>query len=74
MFFKHNKVAQEFALQLESGAGTIEGRSLWQDAQRRFFRNKAAVVSLFIIGLVILFSIIGSQFAQYSYEEIDWIA
>lgn len=74
MFFKHNKAAQEFALQLESGAGTIEGRSLWQDAQRRFFRNKAAVVSLFIIGLVILFSIIGSQFAQYSYEEIDWIA
>ena len=24
----------------------LEGRSLWQDAKRRFFRNKAAVASL----------------------------
>ncbi len=23
----------------------LEGRSLWQDAKRRFFRNKAAVAS-----------------------------
>ena len=27
----------------------LEGRSLWQDAKRRFFRNKAAVVSLIIL-------------------------
>jgi len=74
MFFKHKQVAQELAQQLESGVGAIEGRSLWQDARRRFMRNKAAVVSLFIIGLIILFSIFGSQFAQYSYEEIDWFA
>ena len=26
----------------------LEGRSLWQDAKRRFFRNKAAVASLII--------------------------
>ncbi len=74
MLFKHKKAAQEFAQQLESGAGLVEGRSLWQDAKRRFFRNKAAVVSLAIIGLIVLFSIFGSQFAQYSYEEIDWFA
>ena len=74
MLFKHKKVAQELAQQLSSSVGTIEGRSLWQDAKRRFLRNKAAVASLFIIGLIILFSIFGSQFAQYSYEEIDWFA
>ena len=27
----------------------LEGRSLWQDAKRRFFRNKAAVASLIIL-------------------------
>jgi oligopeptide transport system permease protein len=74
MLFKYKKVAQELAQQLESGAGIIEGRSLWQDAKRRFLCNKAAVASLFIIGLIVLFSIFGSQFAQYSYEEIDWFA
>jgi len=74
MLIKHKQVAQNLAQQLGSTAGTIEGRSLWQDAKRRFLRNKAAVASLFIIGLIILFSIFGSQFAQYSYEEIDWLA
>lgn len=74
MLIKHKQVAQNLAQQLGSAAGTIEGRSLWQDAKRRFLRNKAAVASLCIIGLIILFSIFGSQFAQYSYEEIDWLA
>ncbi|MDF5410098.1 peptide ABC transporter permease, partial [Vibrio parahaemolyticus] len=27
----------------------IEGRSLWQDARIRFMRNKAAMVSLFLL-------------------------
>ena len=74
MLIKHKQVAQNLAQQLGSAAGTIEGGSLWQDAKRRFLRNKAAVASLCIIGLIILFSIFGSQFAQYSYEEIDWLA
>ncbi|MCV5275087.1 peptide ABC transporter permease, partial [Escherichia coli] len=30
----------------------IEGRSLWQDARIRFMRNKAAMVSLFILVLM----------------------
>ena len=29
----------------------LEGRSLWQDAKRRFFRNKAAVASLIYFGV-----------------------
>ncbi len=33
---------------------TIQGRSLWQDARRRFFRNKAAVASLIILCCIIL--------------------
>lgn len=33
----------------------LEGRSLWQDAKRRFFRNKAAMVSLIMLGVIVLF-------------------
>jgi len=50
----------------------IKGRSLWQDAWARFFRNKAAVVSLIVLGLVVLFTFIGPYFAVWSNEEIDW--
>ncbi len=47
----NNKKNQELAEKLaEQNADLIlEGRSLWQDARRRFFRNKAAVASLIIL-------------------------
>ena len=48
------------------------GRSLWQDARRRFLRNRAAVASLVVLGLVGLFALAGDRFAVWSNEEIDW--
>ena len=53
-------------------AEKIKGRSLWQDAAGRFIRNKAAVTSLAILILIMLFTVIGPYFAQWSHEEIDW--
>ncbi len=53
-------------------AEQIKGRSLWQDAFARFVRNKAAVGSLTVLFLILLFSIIGPYFAVWSNEEIDW--
>jgi oligopeptide transport system permease protein len=50
----------------------LESRSLFQDATRRFFQNKAAVVSLVMIGMVVLLILFGQNFSQYSYEYIDW--
>lgn len=50
----------------------VKGRSLWQDAFARFMRNKAAVVSLIVAGLIVAFTIIGPYFAKWSHEEIDW--
>ncbi|MDE9451226.1 ABC transporter permease subunit [Aliiroseovarius sp. Z3] len=50
----------------------IKGRSLWQDARARFFRNKAAVVSLIILILVSLFALFGGMLTPWSNEEIDW--
>lgn len=53
-------------------AEKIKGRSLWQDAFSRFLRNKAAVTSLAILIAIMLFTVIGPFFAQWSHEEIDW--
>ena len=32
----------------------VKGRSLWDDARRRLFRNKAAVTSMILLGLLVL--------------------
>ena len=53
-------------------AERIKGRSLWQDAFARFMRNKAAIGSLMIVSVILIFTLIGPIFAQWSNEEIDW--
>ena len=53
-------------------AEKVKGRSLWRDALDRFFRNKAATVSLIILSLIVVFTLIGPYFAEWSNEEIDW--
>ena len=50
----------------------VQGRSLWQDARIRFFKNKAAVISLFLLLAILFFSFFGPFLAQWSNEEIDW--
>lgn len=52
----------------------IEGRSLWQDARIRFMRNKAAMVSLFILILMTLAVIFLPMFAQHAFDDTDWYA
>ena len=53
-------------------AEEIQGRSLWYDARIRFFKNKAAVTSLFLLLAILFFSFFGPFLAQWSNEEIDW--
>ena len=48
------------------------GRSLWQDARARFFRNRAAVASLAALGLVAAFAVFGDLVTPWSNEQIDW--
>ncbi len=50
----------------------VKGRSLWSDARRRFFQNKAAVAGLTALTIIVLISFIGPYFAVWSNEEIDW--
>lgn len=53
-------------------AETVKGRSLWRDAWTRFVGNKASVASVIVLGCIVLFTIIGPFFAQWTNEEIDW--
>ena len=54
---------------LESGG---RGRSLWSDALHRFMRNKAAVASVVILLVIVVFTFVGPFVSQWSIERIDW--
>ena len=46
-----------------------ESTTYWQDARKRFMKNKVALASLFIILLIALFAIIGPLISPYTYEQ-----
>ncbi|MGM3160631.1 oligopeptide ABC transporter permease OppC [Dickeya undicola] len=50
----------------------VEGRSLWQDARRRFMHNRAALASLFVLMLITLFVVVGPMLAPFNYADTDW--
>ena len=49
----------------------VKGRSLWDDARRRLFRNKAAVASMIVLGLLVVAAIVGPHLTAYTYDEIN---
>ena len=51
---------------------TLKGRSLWVDARRRLFLNKAAVISLFTLIIISIISFFGPFFLQYNFSDTDW--
>jgi oligopeptide transport system permease protein len=53
-------------------ATIIEGRSLWTDARRRLFRNKAAVTSMVLLGIIVFLAIFADLLSPHSFEELDW--
>tara|TARA_R110002012_G_scaffold188734_1_gene355811 strand:- start:1120 stop:2034 length:915 start_codon:yes stop_codon:yes gene_type:complete len=57
---------------VEAGEIVGKGRSPWADARRRFFRNKAALMGLVILGFVVAFALFAGYFAQWSNEELDY--
>ncbi|MFC0309839.1 oligopeptide ABC transporter permease OppC [Gallibacterium trehalosifermentans] len=65
---ENQALMQKLGEQLE----TVDGRSLWQDARRRFFRNKAAVASLIILFFIVLFVIFAPMLMPFSYDDTDW--
>ena len=52
-------------------AAAVKGRSLWDDARRRLLRNKAAVASMIVLGLLVLAALIGPYLTPYAYDQIN---
>ena len=50
----------------------IKGRSLWIDARRRLFQNKAALISLFLLFFISFLSFFGPILLQYNFSDTDW--
>ncbi|MGH1422442.1 MAG: ABC transporter permease subunit [Hyphomonas sp.] len=49
----------------------IGGRSLWEDARARLMRNKAAVTSMIVLGILVLFAVIGPFIWVHPYHQIS---
>jgi oligopeptide transport system permease protein len=64
---KNSEALENFSEKLE-----VEGRSLWQDARRRFMHNRAAVASLFVLLLIALFVTFAPMISQFAYFDTDW--
>jgi len=47
-------------------------RGLWSDAWRRLRRNRAAVVALALLGLLLVASLVGPLLSPYALDEVDW--
>lgn len=52
----------------------VQGRSPWQDARARFLRNKAAVVSVILLSLIVLACLVGPLLLPHAYDSTDWDA
>jgi oligopeptide transport system permease protein len=49
----------------------VRGRSLWDDARRRLFRNRAAVAGMVLLALLVVASVAGPWLSPFSYDEIN---
>ncbi len=67
----NKKHAAALAATLNNGAD-IKGRSLWQDAWRRFRRNRAALASGLILLAICLFVAVAPLIAPFAYDYTDW--
>ncbi|HTI66407.1 MAG TPA: ABC transporter permease subunit [Caulobacteraceae bacterium] len=66
----------ELAPGSRTGAATmrsaaVKGRSLWDDARRRLFRNRAALVSVIVLGLLVVAAIVGPYLTPYPYDQVN---
>ena len=57
-----------------SDTKAASGRSLWADARRRFWRNKAAVISLVVLVLITLACAVGPWVLPHAFDSADWDA
>ena len=52
----------------------LQGRSPWAAARTRFVRNRAAMLSLLLLGLITLLCLIGPWLLPHAFDSSDWQA
>ena len=50
----------------------IKGRSLWADAWRRLRRNRAALVSMILLALIVLMAALAPFLSPHPFDEVYW--
>ena len=58
----------------EKLAPEVKGRSPWADARARFLRNKAALVSLCLLSLIVMVCLLGPYLLPHAFDSADWEA
>ncbi|ODT77479.1 MAG: peptide ABC transporter permease [Pelagibacterium sp. SCN 64-44] len=66
-----DQVLSAYAEKLARGEAP-KGRSLTQDALYRLSRNKMAVLSIFVLALIIIIAFAGPAFVPWQYSQVDW--
>lgn len=57
---------------LDTPAQEVKARGLWQDAWKRFVKNRAAVASVIVLLLMTAFVVIAPSLVPYGYAHTDW--
>ena len=55
-----------------NGGESVKGRRLWQDASRRLFQNKAAVVSMVFLATIVIMAIFAPYLSPWAFDDPDW--
>jgi oligopeptide transport system permease protein len=50
----------------------IKGRSLWVDARRRLFRNRAALAGMAILGIIAVLALFAPLLSPFAYDEVNY--
>jgi oligopeptide transport system permease protein len=63
-------MAEGAVLPIETVTGPITGRSLWAEARGRLVRNRAALTSIIVLGLIALACIFGPFFTGHPFDRV----
>ncbi len=67
-----NKSFKKDSLASFESSEPVRGRSLWHDARRRLFHNKAAVVSMAILSVIVILAVLAPSLSPWPFDEPDW--
>jgi oligopeptide transport system permease protein len=56
----------------KAASAEIKGRSLWVDAWRRLIGNRAAVVSMILLGIIVALAVLAPWLSPFPYDEVYW--